>query len=106
MSTRPEATSTRDRWARNEGSWGDVLDGSKELPWENLRQAQELDDHYDRDRRRSRGIRFLGIRISWDEDEDEITSATSGIRFGHVRTLEALDSPTRASSAMDPINDR
>jgi hypothetical protein len=80
------------RWDRNEGSWGDVLDGSKELPWENLRQAQELDDRYDRDRRRSRGIRFLGTRISWDEDEDEITSATSGIRFGHVRTLEVLDS--------------
>ena len=80
------------RWDRNEGSWVDVLDGSKELPGENLRQAQELDDRYDRDRRRSRGIRFLGIRISWDEDEDEITSATSGIRFGHVRTLEALDS--------------
>ena len=79
------------RWDRNEGSWADLLDGSKEIPWQNLRQAEDLDEEYGRRRQRTRGIRFLGIRISWDEDEDEITSARSGIRFGHVRTLEVLN---------------
>jgi len=78
------------RWSPNEGSWADFLNGNKEIPWENLREAEELDEEYGRERRRSRGIRFFGIRITWDENDDEVTSARSSIRFGHVRTLEVL----------------
>ena len=78
------------RWSPNEGSWADFLNGNKEIPWENLREADELDEEYSRERRRSRGIRFFGIRITWDENDDEVTSARSSIRFGHVRTLEVL----------------
>lgn len=78
------------RWDRNEGSWSDMLSGSKELPWENARDAERLDREYDRDRTRQRSISVLGLRISWtDDDDDEFPrSATSGIRFGHVRALE------------------
>lgn len=77
------------RWDRNEGSWADLLNGSKELPWENLRDAERLDD------RRGRGgeehsIRILGLRISWDEEDGYPESATSGIRFGHIRRLTVL----------------
>lgn len=75
------------RWDRNEGSWGDVLNGSKEIPWENARDAERL--AYDRQRPRERSIEILGLRISWDEDEDDFPrSAQSGIRFGHLRALE------------------
>lgn len=73
------------RWDRNEGGWGDVLDGSKELPWENARDAEELDRSYER--RRERSIEFLGLRVSWSDDDDYPSSATSGIRFGHVQSL-------------------
>ena len=74
----------------NEGSWSDLLDGNKEIPRRHLLEAEDPDEEHFRERRRSRVIRFLGIRITWDEDEDAVTSAASGIRFGHVRTLEVL----------------
>jgi len=74
------------RWDRNEGSWADLLDGSKELPWENIREAERLSG---RERtRREHSVRILGLRISWDDDEDPYpSSASSGIRFGHLRSL-------------------
>jgi hypothetical protein len=75
------------RWDRNEGSWADLLDGSKELPWENFREAQRLGGRGAR-AGREHSVRVLGLRISWDEDEDAYpTSASSGIRFGHLRAL-------------------
>ena len=81
------------RWDRNEGSWADLLSGSKELPWENARDAERLDHEYERDRERRNSVSILGLRISWDEDDDDYPrSATSGIRFGHVRTLEVRGS--------------
>jgi hypothetical protein len=69
----------------NEGSWSDLLNGNKEIPRRHLLEAEDLDEEHFRERWRSRGIRFLGIRITWDEDEDAVTSPASGIRFGHVR---------------------
>lgn len=78
------------RWDRNEGSWADLLDGTKELPWQNMRDAERLDWEHER-RGRERSVNILGLRISWTEGEDEYpASATSGIRFGHLRTLEAF----------------
>lgn len=79
------------RWDRNEGSWGDLLDGSKELPWQNFRDAERLDPVYRRARERERSIEIAGLRISWDEDDDERpVSSTSGVRFGHLRSLRPL----------------
>lgn len=78
------------RWDRNEGSWADLLNGSKELSWENLREAERLGQRHGA-RRRERAIEIFGVRIAWAEDEEaHPSSATSGIRFGHVRSLAVL----------------
>lgn len=75
------------RWDRNEGSWADVLNGSKEIPWQNVRDAERLDPNWDRRRDRDHSISILGLRISWDGDDRDFSSASSGIRFGHIRRL-------------------
>ncbi len=78
------------RWDKNEGSWADLLNGSKELPWENIRDAERLGGREVR-RDREHSVRILGLRISWDEDEgDYPSSASSGIRFGHLRSLAVM----------------
>lgn len=78
------------RWDQNEGSWADLLNGSKEMPWQNASDAKRLEGRYERPRERS--IRVLGLRVSWSDDEDRYpTSATSGVRFGHLRSLAVLD---------------
>jgi hypothetical protein len=78
------------RWDKNEGSWSDILNGSKDIPWENVRQAERLGDRRDR-RDREHSVRVLGVRISWDEDEDDYpSSASSGIRFGHLRSIAVM----------------
>lgn len=76
------------RWDRNEGSWADVLDGSKEPSREARELWRELASRDDENR--DRVIEFLGIRISWD-DRDFPGSHESGIRFGHIRRLVVLD---------------
>lgn len=75
------------RWDDNEGSWSDVLHGSKELPLEYLQDAERagLADRDDDDR-----IEILGLRISWGDDGFP-RRAASGIRFGHLRSLRVLD---------------
>lgn len=77
------------RWDRNEGSWADVLNGDKEMPWQNLRDAERLDRDYRRDRNRDHRIDILGLHISWSDDNEHNypESATSGIRMGHIRSL-------------------
>jgi len=78
------------RWDKNEGSWVDLLNGSKEI-------SQEAEDLWEElsgdDRRHERVIEFLDIRISWD-DRDFPSTAESGIRFGHLRRLIVLDDQT------------
>ena len=76
------------RWDRNEGSWVDFLDGSKESSREAEELWKELADRDDRDR--DRVIEFLGLRISWD-DRNFPGSTDSGIRFGHISRLIVLD---------------
>ena len=76
------------RWDKNEGSWFDVLDGTKD--------RFEDDDKYDRSRRRkySRGrttTRIFGIKIETDSDWDFSGSAQSGVRFGHLEAMRILD---------------
>jgi hypothetical protein len=78
------------RWDRNETSWVDVLNGSKEIPWENFELWQALADLDEEDRERT--IEIFNIRISWDDDEPNFPeTAESGIRFGHVRRLFVVD---------------
>ena len=75
------------RWDKNEGSWVDVLDGTKNIPRKNLRKSSRR-KYRDRDR----SIKILGIEIGgsngyWYGDG----SAQSGIRFGHLKSLEVID---------------
>ena len=72
------------RWDRNEGSWVDVLDGSKEVPEENYQAWLAATD----EEPAVRSIELLGYRISWDEEDPDFPSTTrSGIRFGHLASL-------------------
>ena len=77
------------RWDRNEGSWVDVLDGSKEIPdavylaWLEAKGA---------DGPPLRHIDLQGFRISWREaDPDFALTSASGIRFGHLRSLRVVE---------------
>jgi hypothetical protein len=79
------------RWDRNETHWADFLDGRKEIPWANIREAEELDEEFRRRRERERSVSLLGLRISWDEDDGEPRTASAAVRFGHVRSLEVVD---------------
>lgn len=79
------------RWDKNEGSWVDVLDGSRD------RDDRDR-DRYPRSRRRryrqgSSSIKLFGIRIGTGDGYYNITSSTSqsGVRFGHLRSLEVVD---------------
>ncbi|MBU2534482.1 MAG: hypothetical protein KKB37_17215 [Alphaproteobacteria bacterium] len=74
------------RWDKNEASWVDQLDGTKELP------------DRDRDRLRRKGrnsksrVEVFGITIAKSGDSWNWSgSAQSGIRFGHIARLEPID---------------
>ena len=77
------------RWDRNEGSWVDILDGSKTiaeenyLAWLHAMGAGGPPLRY---------VDLMGYRISWEEiDPDFPSTAASGIRFGHLRSLRVLE---------------
>jgi len=77
------------RWDRNEGSWVDILDGSKEIPDENYLIWLEANRSGERP---VRTIELMGYRISWNEDDPDFPStAASGIRFGHLAALTVLE---------------
>lgn len=74
------------RWDRNEASWPDILDGTKEIP-----EEAYLDwlDAWGDGERPVRAIELKGYRITWnEEDPDFPTTAASGVRFGHLERLE------------------
>jgi hypothetical protein len=83
------------RWDRNEGSWGDLLDGSKDV------EPFESEDwwglyHPGEERSRDRVIEYGGYRITWDDDEPDFPSSfESGIRFGHIRRLTVDEDEAR-----------
>ena len=79
------------RWDRNETGWGDVLDGQKEIPHEYDLEAERLDEELRRRRQRERSLSLPGLRITWDEDDGDPRTVSSGIRFGHIRSLEVVD---------------
>ncbi len=77
------------RWDRNEGSWVDILDGSKVIPVENYQAWLEAKD---REGPPLRYIDLQGFRISWREaDPNFPPTAASGIRFGHLRSLRVVE---------------
>jgi hypothetical protein len=80
------------RWDRNEASWSDFLDATKEIPWEHLYEAEQLDPVYAARRKRERSIEAFGVRITWDIDDDEDpVRVASAVRFGHLASLTVLD---------------
>jgi len=79
------------RWDRNEGSWVDLLNGSRESSPESEALWKELADADDP--HRDRVIEFFGVRVSWD-DRDFPGTVDAGIRFGHIRRLVVLDDQT------------
>lgn len=75
------------RWDKNEGSWVDVLDGSKELPRENIRKYSSTKRHD-----RSPSIKIFGVKIGGNDNIwNYLSSAQSGIRFGHLKSMEVVD---------------
>lgn len=77
------------RWDRNEASWFDVLDGAKPLPERNRQSAVKAGFSSNE----KREVRILGLKIAEFNPEDRFpSSSSSGIRFGHIRTLEPVSS--------------
>ena len=76
------------RWDRNEGSWVDILDGSKGVPGENYLAWLASKDAGGPP---VRTIDLLGYRVTWEEvDPDFPFTSRSGIRFGHLSSLRVL----------------
>lgn len=66
------------RWDRNEASWVDILNGDKIMY-----------DGRSNNRNRGKRVEIFGITV-YEEDDDRGSSRSreSGIRFGHIKTLE------------------
>jgi hypothetical protein len=79
------------RWDKNEGSWVDLLNGTRD------RDERDRDRKYESSRRRyksgSSRVRIFGIDISDDNDYFYLSgsSSSSGVRFGHLQSLKVLD---------------
>jgi hypothetical protein len=74
------------RWDRNEGSWADLLDGTKKV--EPFRFQDWWDLAHPGNRTRERVIEVAGYRVTWDDDEPDFASnRESGVRFGHIESL-------------------
>lgn len=78
------------RWDRNEASWADILDGSKEFTEFEYQDWWDL-LHPD-DRSRDRVVEVAGYRVTWDDDAPDFPSIVeSGLRMGHIRRLVPVD---------------
>lgn len=73
------------RWDLNEGSWVDILNGTKELT------GCSIGSHRKKYGERKKTIKIFGLRIEKTEDYSQNGSALSGVRFGHIKTLEIID---------------
>lgn len=73
------------RWDKNEVTWVDILNGSKQIPREHMREARDLDRQRD-DRS------FFGFRLGRDDNKRWSSSSSSGIRFGHIKRIEPTGS--------------
>jgi hypothetical protein len=72
------------RWDKNEASWGDVLDGNKDLKRRG-RKDRSRDRYRDRD---AREVKIFGITVYSDDYNWRWSGeAESGILMGHIETL-------------------
>lgn len=78
------------RWDKNEGNWVDILNGTKDLSNKSKRKLSKSDR---RKRDRETSIEIFGITIGKTSSScwNIYNSAQSGIRFGHIKTLEPID---------------
>ncbi|MBU0982830.1 MAG: hypothetical protein KKA42_03105 [candidate division Zixibacteria bacterium] len=78
------------RWDKNEGAWVDLLNGTKELSKRNLRQGKrELRKKYGE---KKSSLKIFGIEVGGDNTYVSWgNSAESGVRFGHMKSLEVID---------------
>ncbi len=74
------------RWDRNEVSWVDVLDGSKDIPRRNYRESRRSR----RGRGRETSFEIFGLKFKSGDNSFWSSNAQSGIRFGHIRTMEVV----------------
>ncbi|UCC43283.1 MAG: hypothetical protein JSU65_09045 [Candidatus Zixiibacteriota bacterium] len=74
------------RWDKNEASWVDVLNGTKEYRRRDYDRSRSSSRRRYRDR--SRGLRLFGLRFNGDLS---FSSSQSGIRFGHIGAMEIVD---------------
>ncbi|MFQ5499373.1 MAG: hypothetical protein ACE5FH_06845 [Candidatus Zixiibacteriota bacterium] len=77
------------RWDKNEACWVDVLDGTKELS-RNARKHSKRRKY----RGREASVEIFGLRIGGPRSHSYTYlsgSAQSGIRFGHIQSLEPTD---------------
>ena len=75
------------RWDKNEGNWVDILNGTKEIPEENFdaKESKKRRKYSDR----GSSIEIFGLKLgSSDSRIFWSNSAESGIRFGHIVTME------------------
>lgn len=80
------------RWDRNEGSWIDLLSGDKAISLDSMDFRIWNEEADSAEVPPDRVIEFGGVRITWpDLLEDFPTSASSGVRFGHLRRLVPLE---------------
>ncbi len=76
------------RWDRNEGSWVDLLNGSKHVTLEGVDFRIWNDAADSADVPRDRVIDYNGMRISWPDVLEGFPGWTaSGVRFGHISRL-------------------
>lgn len=73
------------RWDLNEGSWVDILNGTKKLSGCYSSSTRK------KYREGKKTIKIFGLRIERSEDYYYGGSALSGIRFGHIKTLAVID---------------
>jgi len=78
------------RWDKNEGNWVDILNGTKDLSDKNSRKHSSRNK---KKRNKETSIEIFGITIgkSSSSNWNIFSSAQSGIRFGHIKTLEPID---------------
>ena len=79
------------RWDKNEGSWVDILDGTRDSD-DREQKSHERSSRHKYSRRSS--VNFFGIKIDEDPSSGYTfvseSSAESGIRFGHLKSLEVV----------------
>ncbi|MBN2184945.1 MAG: hypothetical protein JW746_06420 [Candidatus Krumholzibacteriota bacterium] len=76
------------RWDKNEGSWVDFLNGNKEL-------SDRKSSSHRKYRERRKKIKIFGILLGYTDSNSFYSNRSqSGIRMGHIETLEVLDDNT------------